>query len=468
MLQRELGQAFDLVEVSPSQDDLKAGRFPGRRLLLSVRGSPQQVQDLLARARAATDVVKVELLSATTPARGEVAPSEVEPVDAARTVRVKTEILDEFIDSVGELLRARDRLRAVAKQADLPELNEIADELMTLTKDLYDRVMLARMTPLSLLTERLPRVVRDLARRKDCKVELRIEGADIEMDRALLDELHSAVLHIVRNAVDHGHEGSEARRAAAKPEAMSLVIRASRDRDQVLLLVEDDGRGMDVDAIRHKALTMGLIDEARAGSMSRSEILELICAPGFSTASEVTEVSGRGVGMDAVRSTVERLGGDLQIDSTLGQGTRFTLRLPLTMAIINVMLVDCDGAPFAVPTARVGHAFDLQPGQVTRSCGESMLRVDGGMLHFFDLGGLLGYHEADASSEGTVLIFEDGHERSAVRVDRISGMQEVVVKPLGLPLARLDFLSGAALLADGKPVFILDVERLVRRGALHA
>ncbi|MFH1811997.1 MAG: chemotaxis protein CheA [Pseudomonadota bacterium] len=464
MLQRELGQSFELLEITPSVEDLKAGRFPERRLTLAVRGTDAQVQDLMSRARSATDVAGVEVLAGITASRAEAPSSEVEISDAVRTVRVKTEILDEFIDSVGELLRARDRLRTVAKKADLPELNEIADELMTLTKDLYDRVMLARMTPLALLTDRLPRVVRDLARRKDFKVELRIEGADIEMDRALLDELHSAILHIVRNAVDHGHEGAAARRAAAKPEALTLVIRATRDRDQVLLEIEDDGKGMDADLIGHKALTMGIIDEAKLGSLSRSEVLELICAPGFSTASEVTEVSGRGVGMDAVRSTVERLGGDLQIDSIQGQGTDFVLRLPLTMAIINVMLVECGNLSHAVPTSRVVHAFDLRPGLVTRSCGEALLHVDGDMLHFFDLGQLLGYHGDVTADEGTVLIFEDGSERSAVCVDRIAGMQEVVVKPLGLPLARLDYLAGAALLADGTPVYILDVGRLIRHG----
>ncbi|MBN2358597.1 MAG: chemotaxis protein CheA [Deltaproteobacteria bacterium] len=468
MLQRQIAKQVEMVESSPSTDDLRQGRFPDRRLYLTVRVKPAELERLLKLARGATDVERVEDLGPLQRRRSDSAPAEAESADAQRTVRVRTEILDEFIDSVGELLRARDRLRAVAERVDLPELTEIADEMVGLTKDIYDRVMAARMTPLSLLTDRLPRVVRDLARKAERPVELRIEGADIEVDRALLDELHSAVLHVVRNAVDHAHEGQAARAAAGKPEALTVTVRAARDRDHVLIEIEDDGGGIDPDVIRAAAVAAGTIDQQRAAALSDEEALELICAPGLSTAEKVTDTSGRGVGMDAVRSTAERLGGDLQIRSRLGHGTCFTLRLPLTMAIIGVLLVEVAPAVFAIPTNRVSHALDFDAALLRQAYGETRLRVDEELLPYYDLGELLGFCREQPAQDGTVVLVDEQAGAVAVRVDRIAGLQEVVVKPLGAPLAMLDYLAGAALLPDGRPAFILDMGKLVRGEAVAA
>lgn len=468
MLQRQIAKQVELIESSPSADDLRQGRFPDRKLYLTVRVKPAELDRLLKLARSATDVERVEDQGPPQRRRSDSGTTEGEAADSQRTVRVRTEILDEFIDSVGELLRARDRLRAVAERVDLPELTDIADEMVGLTKDIYDRVMAARMTPLSLLTDRLPRVVRDLARKADKSIELKIEGAGIEVDRALLDELHSAVLHVVRNAVDHAHEGSVARAAAGKPETLTLTVRAVRDRDHVLIEIEDDGGGIDPNVIRAAAVAAGTIDQQRAIALSDEEALELICAPGLSTADKVTDTSGRGVGMDAVRSTAERLGGDLQIRSRLGSGSCFTLRLPLTMAIIGVLLVEVAPAVFAIPTNRVSHALDFNAALLRQAYGETRLRVDEELLPYYDLGELLGFRREQPASEGTVVLVDEQAGAVAVRVDRIAGLQEVVVKPLGAPLAALDYLAGAALLPDGRPAFILDMGKLVRGEAAVA
>lgn len=465
MLHRELEKSLTVVDMQPNLADLRAGHFPDRRLLLIVQGDDAGIKNGLQLAKSFTDVIEVKLPSPA-PSAEKKAEAKPERRDVAgRVVRVRAEILDEFIDSVGELLRARDRLRQLSQRLDLPELYDISDELISLTKDLHDKVMMARMTPLSVLTERLPRVVRDLSRRDGRTVELQIEGAEIEMDRALIDELHSTLLHIVRNAVDHGHEGIKQRRHAGKSEALVVAVRARRLRDQVLIDVEDDGRGMDPKAIAAAAIEKGLLDQAGAASLSDSEALALICTPGFSTASEVTDVSGRGVGMDAVRTSLTRLGGDLQIRSKLGVGTRFTLRLPLTMAIIGVMIVEAGGERFAIPTNRISHARDFFASELSANMAEQILRIDGEMHHFFDLAQLLGY-PAGVLQGGTVVLVEDSGILSALRVERIVGMQDVVVKPLGEPLAKLDFLAGAALLGGGEPVFILDIGRLVRRWAV--
>ena len=462
MLHRALEKILHIDEILPSLAELKAGQFPENHLQLLLSGSAASLLQAEELAQTFTDVqnVRVEDVRAE-PELAQEAVAEKRSV-SGRVVRVKAEILDEFIDSVGELLRARDRLRGLARSLDLPELYDLSDELISMTKDLHEKVMLARMTPLSVLTERLPRVVRDLSRRDGRQVELLIEGAEIELDRALLDDLHSAFLHLVRNAVDHGHAGAEQRKKAGKPEYLTIAIRARRMRDQVLIDVEDDGRGMDPKAIAAAAVRKGLLDEAGASGLSESEALALICTPGFSTAEEVTEVSGRGVGMDSVRASLTHLGGDLEIRSKPGMGSRFTLRLPLTMAIISVMIVEVENERFAIPTNRISHARDFEQADFSSSMAEQFLRIDGEMFHFFDLAELLGYAQKELQG-GTVVLIEDSGILSALRVERIVGMHDVVVKPVGEPLAKLDFMAGAALLGGGEPAFILDIGRLVRR-----
>ena len=392
-------------------------------------------------------------------------------IDEDRTVRVRTALLDDLIDTVGEVLLARSRLRVLAARINEPELNDVVDEVERLTRELHGSVVAARMTPLSFMAERLPRIVRDLARQQQKSVDFTMTGMDIELDRAILDELQAPLIHMFRNAVDHGHEGNEARMARGRPATMKLELRAVRDRDRVMLQLHDDGKGMDPARITQKALEKGLIDKARAQTLSTSQALELVCLPGFSTADHVTETSGRGVGMDVVKATLEKLGGALQISAAPGQGTTLTLQLPLTVAIIRVLVIEvgATGDGYVIPVARVERALAVEAAAVSTASGRNFLQVGERLLPLFDLAVLLGLRPGlPAQSAGTAILVAAGANLLAFRVDRILGQEEVVAKPLGAPLSALSYVAGAAILADGRAAFLLEPQRLVDDEALRS
>lgn len=407
-------------------------------------------------------------------------------IDDDRTVRVRTALLDDLIDSVGEVLLARSRLRALAARYEEPELNDLVDEVERLTRALHVQVVAARMTPLSFMAERLPRIVRDLARQQQKAVDFTMTGMDIELDRAILDELQAPLIHMLRNAVDHAHEGDDARRAGGKSRSMKLALRAVRDRDRVLLELEDDGRGIDANRVRQKAVEKGLIDKVRADALSPTQALELVCLPGFSTTDQVTETSGRGVGMDVVRASLEKLGGALRIKSAVGAGTTLTLELPLTVAIIQVLVVDVgtdggidggtggtgvvdrppaaspgsipQGSGYVIPVARVERALAVDDAAVSFASSQSFLRVGDRLVPFYDLAMLLGMRPfGPVAATGTAVLIG----AAAFRVERILGQEEVVAKPLGAPLSALSYVAGGAILADGRAAFLLEPQRLV-------
>lgn len=463
-------------ETEPPPESLRTKELPGRTLILRFDPAEADVENIDKVARGQQGVGDVSISRDQAVA----APAE-EPASAPvperggeddRTVRVRTALLDEFIDSVGELLLARSRMRALAGRVDLPELADLVDEVERLTRDLHGRVVAARMTPLGFIAERFPRVVRDLAKSARKSVDFSMHGTEIELDRAILDELQAPFLHMIRNAVDHAHEGDDERRARGKAPAMRLALRASRERDTVLLELEDDGGGMDAARLRRRAVERGLITAEAAQAMTEAQALELICLPGFSTADQVSHTSGRGVGMDVVKATLERLGGSLRISSTPGQGTRVVLQLPLTVAIIRVLVVEAGdptdptaGAPprdaYAIPVARVEQAIDLDPAAISLAHGRAWMRHGKDLVPLWDLSRELGYAVGTAERGGTVILVGRGSDVAALRVDAILGQEEVVAKPLGAPLSAFGYLAGATLLADGRAAFILEPLRLV-------
>lgn len=465
MLHRALSALEGYQATSPEPDALKR-ELPADHTVRFHFAASADGEAIRARALEEQGVAEVVVSRAGAAVEKKEAPSEVESArgaDEDRTVRVRTALLDELIDSVGELLLTRSRLRALATRWEAPELDDLVDEVERLTRELHDRVVAARMTPLTFVTDRLPRVLRDLSRHTHKKVELSIDVGEIELDRAILDDLFTPLLHMVRNAVDHGHEGSETRLALGKPEAMSLRLRASRDRDRVVLELSDDGGGIDVDAVRARAVERGLLDPHEARELPDARVVEMICAPGFSTAEVVTETSGRGVGMDVVRATLERLGGTLRIHSERGEGTTFVLMLPLTVAIIRVLVVEAGDeqgrSVFAIPIARVEKALDLNERLVTYAQGRAHLVLDEQLLPLFDLGEQLGFPPA-GGARGTAILVERGEDTVAFRVAAVVGQEEVVIKPLGRPLSALGWLAGATLLADGRVAYILEPNTL--------
>jgi two-component system chemotaxis sensor kinase CheA len=377
---------------------------------------------------------------------------------------VKTEILDGFLDAVGELILATARIREVGKAlppGSRAALDEGVDRLHAIVKDLHDKVMTVRMTPLAVLTDRLPRAARDVARKLGKQVEVEVKGAEIEIDRAILEELTDPLLHVIRNAVDHGLEASHLRLLAGKPAVGRISVSARRERDRVILEVADDGKGMDPAKLRDVAVARGALTAAQAAALGDREALLLACLPGVSTADVVTDVSGRGVGLDAVKRTIETVGGTLELESAPGAGSRITFRLPLTVAVQPVLLVRVGEEVLGLPIAKVHGAAQVELSRLDRSRGEPVLAYQGDLVPVHDLTSLLGFPDARGGGERSVVVAEDGDGRVGLAVDALLGQQEAVLKPLGAPLDTVPGLSAVTVLGNGRPVFILDVQRLL-------
>ncbi|WP_375754863.1 chemotaxis protein CheW [Corallococcus exercitus] len=472
LVHKRLSTLGTLVDLRPPLEELKAGRIPDGYIQVDVETGVGEA----GIQTALRNVAEVEVVSVT-PSVPEPPPLPVaapasDPTRGAntdagsRTVRVRTELLDYFLDTVGELMLATARLREVGKvlpENTRPALEEGVYRLHTLVKDLHDKVMSARMTPLSLITDRLPRAARDLARRKEREVELVITGAEIELDRAILDELADPLLHLLRNCIDHGLESPEERLAAKKSARGRVTVTVRRARDRVIIDIEDDGRGMDPAKLKASALKRGLITEDAAQRMADRDAFLLSCLPGVSTAKDITDISGRGVGMDAVKRVVESVGGTLEIDSERGRGTVFTLRLPLTVAVVHLLLVEVGEEVFGLPIAKVVGATEADPQALSRSRETALLPHGNGLLPVHALEVLLGVPAAPRPGFRPFVVMEGdaGTGKVALAVDRLLGQEEVVLKPLSRPLDLLPGLSGVTILGSGRPVFILDVPRLL-------
>jgi two-component system, chemotaxis family, sensor kinase CheA len=458
-----------VVQASPGVDDLKAGRIPGKRLEILL-DTPEPVPALERTLAQISDLASIAvrvaeaqaLATPAPPVRAPAAPDAT--LEALRTVRVRTEILDEFLDSVGELILATARVRELGKTVPVqhrPGLLENVDRLHAIVKDLHDKVMTVRMTPLQLVTERLPRAARDIARKVNKQVEVQVSGAEIELDRAILEELSDPLLHLLRNAIDHGIEAPHLRLLAGKAATGHVAVQARRERDRVILEIADDGRGMDPAKLRAAALAHGSLTPEEAAGLSDRDTMMLACLPGVSTAEAVTDVSGRGVGLDAVKRTAEAVGGTLEIESTPGQGTRFTLRLPLTVAVQPVLLVQVGEEVLGLPIGKVHGAAQVALGRLDRAQGTPVLLHDGAMLPVHDLSRLLGFPEERERDERAVVVAEAAEgARVGLAVDKLIGQQEAVLKPLGQPLENVPGISAVTVLGNGRPVFILDVQRL--------
>ncbi len=465
---KKLSALGAVAGTTPTVDDLKAGRIPGKKLVVHLETAEpfERLQRALSQI---SDLGPVALREAEAPAPAPAAPAPAPAApgapapEQARTVRVRTEILDGFVDAVGELLLATARIREIGRAlpvAHRPPLEEGVDRLHAIVKELHDKVMAVRMTPLATITERLPRAARDVARRLGRQVEVEVRGAEIELDRAILEELSDPLLHVLRNAVDHGIEPPHLRLLAGKPATGRITLMARRDRDRVILELADDGKGMDPARLREAAVTRGQLGADEAAALSDREALLLACLPGVSTADQVTDVSGRGVGLDAVKRTVEAVGGALELDSAPGVGSRVLLRLPLTVAVQPVLLVRVGDEVLGLPIAKVHGAAQVSFGGLDRSRGGPILPYDGELVPVHDLSALLGF-PPDGRDDRAVVVAEAGEGRIGLAVDALLGQQEAVLKPLGAPLAAVPGLSAVTVLGNGRPVFILDVPRLL-------
>lgn len=386
----------------------------------------------------------------------------------AQTVRISVGHLDTLVNLVGELVIVRSRLDGVARRLEDPELIDALDVLAQTSRDLQHEVMRTRMVPVGNVFQRFPRMVRDLARDLGKEAALELEGLDIELDRTVLDEIGDPIVHLLRNCVDHGIEPPEEREALGKPRRGAIRLVAEREREHVRLTVTDDGRGMDVDRIWEKAVAAGIVDPDARDAYSASDVLLLSCTPGLSTAERATKVSGRGVGMDVVKARIERLGGTLRIDSVRGEGTRVTLTLPLTLAIIQALLVACGDQVFALPLSAVDEVYDQRSARVHTVDGHPVAVLPSSeVVPLLTLAALCGTGAASALPEpgDQVVVMRQGDEARALAVTRLVGRQEIVIKPLSRLLSDVEGFGGATVLGDGRVVLILDPRALFAQEA---
>jgi two-component system, chemotaxis family, sensor kinase CheA len=380
-----------------------------------------------------------------------------EAADSLQTVRVKTELLDTLINITGELTTSKNRLASISRALDVPALSSALNDLSRYLRELHTEVLKVRMTPFAAIADRFPRAVRDVAKKSGKEVSLKINGKEIELDRGILQELPDPLLHILRNAVDHGIESPAERCAAGKPALGAITIAVSREKDRVLVSVEDDGRGMDPQRIIAAAVAKGLLREEDGAHLAPEQAFLLTCLPGFSTASTVSDISGRGVGMDAVRATLRSLGGSLTIDSQLGQGSRVLLSLPTTISIIQALLVTCATLTVAIPVSKVLRTLDIRRDAIVSRGKRKLCRIGHNEIPLVALHRLLGIPFSPMKEPSIPAVVVEVRGRMvALVVDRFAGQQDVFVKPLGRPLNRIKGLFGSAIVGDGSVIFILD------------
>lgn len=381
--------------------------------------------------------------------------SEIEEI---QSVRVDVDQLDDIHGQVEQLVTSRIKLRRSVEQAQLGSAEDHLDELDKITSSLQDTVMDMRLVPLKKVVNKFPRLVRDLARTQEKEIDFEMEGTDIELDRTILDEISDPLMHLLRNAVDHGIEPPAEREEAGKSSEGTIRLRGSRERDRVTITVEDDGGGIDPDGIRAKAVEKGIMTREEADELEDEEAQKLVFHAGFSTNEEVTDVSGRGVGMDVVQDTVSRLDGHIDIDSTPGEGTTFSLSLPVTVAIVKVLFVQSGDEEYGIPIKNVDEIRRM--GAVKTVEGEEVITHDDTVYPLIRLGDALDVPGETRNGDGMLVRVKESERQVAIHCDAVSRQEEVVVKPFEGILSGIPGLSGAAVLGEGDVVTILDVESL--------
>jgi two-component system chemotaxis sensor kinase CheA len=391
--------------------------------------------------------------------------ADAKKADEARkrdsTLRVPAERLDELMDRVGELVIAQSRLKQIASHSQDMALRSVSEEVERLAGELRDTMMVVRMVPISNLFGRFRRLIHDLQRDTGKSIELITQGEATELDKTIIERLADPLIHVIRNAADHGLETPDQRAAAGKPATGKLTLAARHSGAEVVITVSDDGRGIDRERVRAKAEQNGLV--APGATLTDAELLQLIFAPGFSTAAQVTNLSGRGVGMDVVKRTIESLRGAIDISSTPGQGSEVSLRIPLTLAIIDGLLVRVGNGRYVVPLAAVEECVELSHEQDVRSSGRSLISLRDEFVPFLRLRELLGT-TAEPGPHQKVVVVSTGEARVGLVVDQIIGDHQTVIKSLSKLHADVETFSGATILGDGGVALILDVPHLVEAG----
>ncbi|TRZ38704.1 chemotaxis protein CheA [Niallia circulans] len=382
---------------------------------------------------------------------------------SSKTIRVNIERLDILMNLFEELVIDRGRLDQISQDLQVQELHETVERMSRITGDLQNIILNMRMVPVETVFNRFPRMVRQLARDLNKKINLEIIGAETELDRTVIDEIGDPLVHLIRNALDHGVESPEVRRANGKNEEGTVVLRAYHSGNHVFIELEDDGAGINKEKVLQKALSKGIITQETANSLTDSQIAELILASGFSTADKISDISGRGVGLDVVKSTIESLGGTITIDSQEGKGSLFSIQLPLTLSIISVMLVEIQQEKYAIPLSSIIETAIVNKQDVLQAHNQTVIDFRGKVVPLLFLKDIFEVPETKEEEEFySVVIVRKGEKLAGFVVDSFIGQQEVVLKSLGNYLANAFAISGATILGDGQVALIVDCNALIK------
>lgn len=404
--------------------------------------------------------------SADTRAKPRAKGGEVHKTPVETTVRVDTERLDSIMNLVGELVLVRNRMNTLKSSFENEEIASVIATLDMVTSDLQGAVMKTRMQPVKKVFGRFPRVVRDTARALGKEVNLELEGEDTDLDKNLVEALADPLIHLVRNAVDHGIEMPEDREAKGKDRAGTVLLSAAQEGDHIRLSIRDDGAGMDAEVLRRKGVEKGVIDPDTAERLTDQECFELILQPGFSTKDEISDISGRGVGMDVVKTAITKLSGTISIDSVPGEGTQINIKVPLTLAILPTLMVIVSGRKYAIPLSVVNEIFEMADKEVNVVDGQPTITVRDRAVPLYrmtDWLALRGEKPGTRSETDQVVMVQHGAQLMALVVDSVIGQEEVVIKPLGELLRVVDGFAGATITGDGHIALILDLPGMVRR-----
>lgn len=382
-----------------------------------------------------------------------------------RTVRVDIEKLDVLMNLVSELIIAKNSLVSTSSQEGIltnNTFNEQIEYLESVTTNLHESVMKVRMVPIETVVQKFPKMIRDLSKKLDKKMQLIMSGEETELDRTVVDEIGDPLMHLLRNSADHGLESAEVRKERGKPEVGSIFLNAYQEGNNVIIEVRDDGNGIDVEAVKKKAIERGTITPEQAENMADKDVIGLLFLPSFSTSEKVTDVSGRGVGLDVVKSKIESLSGEVEVKTKLGEGSTFIIRLPLTLAIIQALMVEVGGEKYAIPLGSIQTIEDVEPAEIKYVQAKEVINLRGTVIPLIRLNEVLDNESTKKPDENLlVIIVKKGDKLAGLVVDELMGQQEIVIKSLGNYINKNKIISGATILGDGEIALILDTNALL-------
>lgn len=473
----QVGTQLKVLLLTNEKDEVILGKLKELPDILAVKILPfsdeQQVdsnQQKNENKAPETDKVKPEKPSAAkSPAKSSAKPANLK---SGRTVRVDVELLDNLMNLVGELVIDRTRLFQILTKAEqLEQIDEVSQEMGRtsihigrVTTQLQEQIMKARMLPVESLFNKFPRLMRDLGHKAGKEFEFIMEGQETELDRSIIEEIGDPLIHLLRNSVDHGLEPPEERVEIGKPKGGIVVLKASHEENHIIITVRDDGKGMDPEKIKASAVRKNLITEEQAKRMTEKDAINLIFASGLSTAEKVTDVSGRGVGMDVVRTNIEKINGTIEINSVIGQGTEFKIKLPLTLAIIRALMVSLGKNVYAIPLTSVIETIRMERQSIEKVNNKDVIVVRGKVLPLLHLDELFRVkNKSEQSDKVFVVVVNLAGEQMGIVVDSLVGEQEIVIKSLGKYIGDVQGISGATILGDGNVALIIDVANLVQK-----